>query len=69
MIDYHGEEVKGHFYGGEIIPVRFDPMTLFKIERVIKTRVVDSVEQFYIKHQSWPKSYNEWILTIFLCGL
>ena len=64
LTDCHGDDVKG-----EITPVRFDPNALFKIEKVIKKRVVDGVNQSYVQYQSWPKSYNEWIPTSSIVGL
>lgn len=63
LTDYGGEEVAGHFYQGEITPVRYDPDALFKIEKVLKTRVRGGVEEKLVKYQSWPSRYNQWIAT------
>ena len=59
--DYNGEEVKGQFYEGEITPVKFDPNALFKIEKVLKKRVRNGVEESYVKFLSWGNSHNQWL--------
>lgn len=61
--DYAGEPVKGHFYEGELTAFTFNPNALFKIEKVIRTRVKEGVSESLVKYQSWPKRYNEWIPT------
>ena len=61
--DYGGENVDGHFYASELTSVRYDPKALFKIEKVLKTRVRQGVRESLVKYQSWPDKYNEWIAT------
>lgn len=61
LYDYAGESVKGHFYEGELTAFTFDPNALFKIEKVLGTRVRNGIRESLVKYQSWPKRYNEWI--------
>ena len=67
--DYGGEVVKGHFYESEITPVKFDPNALFKIEKVVKTRVRNGVKESLVKFQSWSSLYNQWLPTSSLVQL
>ena len=67
--DYGGEAVKGHFYESEITPVRFDENALFKIEKVVKTRVRNGVKESLVKFQSWDSRYNQWLPTSSLVQL
>lgn len=59
--DFGKDQVKGHFYQGEITGVIYDPKALFKIEKVLKNRVRNGVKESLVKYQSWPDRYNEWI--------
>jgi hypothetical protein len=59
--NYAGENVDGTFYSSEITPVKFDPDALFKIDKVLKSRVKDGVEEKYVQYEGWPSTYNEWI--------
>lgn len=62
--DYQGEEVAGPFYQNELTAVKFDPDALFKIEKVIRTRLTpEGVDESLVKYQSWPSKYNQWIPT------
>ena len=63
LTDYGGEKVEGNFYASELTPVRFDPNSFFKIEKVLKTRVRNGVEEKLVKYQSWPSKYNEWVIS------
>lgn len=61
LFDFGGEPIEGHFYSGELTPVKYDPDALFKIEKVLKTRRRNGVLEKLVKYQSWPKKYNEWV--------
>ena len=61
--DFEGERVDGPFYTSELTAVKYDPNAFFKIEKVIKTRVRDGVEESLVKYQSWPSKYNQWLPT------
>lgn len=61
LTDFGGDEVKGQFYRNELTAVRYDPNALFKIEKVLKSRVRNGVKEQLVKYQSWPARYNEWI--------
>lgn len=67
--DFSKEEIKGHFYQGEITSVIYDPKALFKIEKVLKNRVRNGVKESLVKYQSWPDRYNEWLETKSLVSL
>ena len=66
---YDGKAVKGHFYESEITAVKYDPNALFKIEKVVKTRVRNGVKESLVKFQSWPSLYNQWLPTSSLVAL
>ena len=67
LTDYSGEDIKGAFYTNELTPATFDPNSLFKIDRVIKTRTISKgkkkIKQSFVSYEGWPAKYNEWIAT------
>ena len=66
---FDGEEVKGHFYESEITAAKYDPNALFKIEKVVSTRVRNGVKESLVKFQSWPSRYNQYLPTSSLVRL
>ena len=66
---YDGEDVKGHFYESEITAVKYDPNALFKIEKIVSTRVRNGVKESLVKFQSWPSRYNQYLPTSALVNL
>lgn len=63
--DFSGSEIRGTFYTNELTPVALDPKGLFKIDRVIKTRVVSKgrkkVQESLVRYQGWASKYDQWI--------
>jgi len=57
---YDGSEtIEGRFYPVQMQLVSGD---VFKVERVIKRRVVRGQRQAYVKWQYFPDKYNQWIV-------
>jgi hypothetical protein len=53
-----GEEIKGSFYSNELQAQKGD---VFKIEKVIKRRKQNGVDQIYVKWLDFSNAHNEWI--------
>lgn len=58
--DYLGNDVKGLFYSFELRGIDHDPKKSFKIEKILKTRLKNGVEESLIRWQSWGKQYDSW---------
>jgi len=56
--DMRDEVVEGHFYPEEMSLVTGD---VFKVERVIRRRVVRGERQVYVKWEGYPETMNSWI--------
>ena len=52
------ETIKGAFYSFELVKVNGD---VFRIEKVIKKRKVEGVEQLFVKWKGFNETYNSWI--------
>ncbi|KAH7715381.1 Y26D4A.11 protein [Aphelenchoides avenae] len=60
--DESGEPVRGWFYANELCPVRKDANTVYRVERVLKSRKSKrgGVEHF-VKWLNRPTIYNAWV--------
>ncbi len=52
------ERLKGYFYESEITPADLDS---FRIEKVIKERILKGKKQYFVKWRGYDNSYNSWI--------
>ena len=61
--DYHGDAVKGAFYGWELQAVNFDPDAAFPIDAILGNRTRKGVKESLVHFKSWPDRYNAWLPT------
>ena len=61
LADWNGEEIKGTFYNQQLQSVNVDREGIFKIEKILKRRRRNGVNQVLVKYLHWPKKFNEWI--------
>lgn len=60
LSDYDGTEViRGSFYSNEL--VKMNEKEDFKIERVLRRRKRNGVNELFVKWKGWPDKYNQWI--------
>ena len=61
--DYNKEKISGRWYEEELQLVHISPDTVWKVEKVLKTRKRKGQEREHlVSWLHWPKSYNSWIL-------
>ena len=54
--DLLDEDVDGHFYVDELQAVTKDINSVYKIEKVLKTRKRQGIKEIFVKWLGWPKS-------------
>ena len=59
--DLLDEDIDGHFYEEELQAVTKDIQSVYKIEKVLKTRRRQGVKEVFVKWLGWPKKFNSWI--------
>ena len=59
--DKEGEKLKGSFYNRELQKVTYNPNGVYKIEKVIRTKVEKRKKQVLVKWRGWPKKFNSWV--------
>ena len=59
--DLLDEDIDGHFYEEELQAVTKDINSIYKIEKVLKTRKRQGVKELYVKWLGGPKKFNSWI--------
>lgn len=60
--DFSGEEVLGSFYREELQLTDVSKDTVYKIEKIIKTRKTKAgVKQYLVKWKYWNSKYNSWV--------
>ena len=59
--DYDGEKIVGAFYGNELQKVFKDADTLWRIEKVLKTKKVKGKTLALVRWLGWPEKFNSWI--------
>ena len=57
--DLNGEEVNGTFYEQEL---QKSNQEIFRIEKIIRSRVKNGKKEIYVKWDGYDKSFNSWIL-------
>ncbi|XP_033756256.1 uncharacterized protein LOC117339000 [Pecten maximus] len=61
IIDYDGDSIAGTFYNSELQKVNKGRDDLFKVERVLKRRKRNGIQEVYVKWLGYPKKFNSWI--------
>ena len=59
--DFLDEPIDGHFYESELQQVIKDQDSLFKVEKVLKTRKRQGQTEYFVKWMGWPKKFNSWV--------
>ncbi len=59
--DLLDEHIDGHFYEDELQAVTKDIESVYKIEKVLKSRRRQGVKEVFVKWLGWPKKFNSWI--------
>ena len=55
------EEIKGTFYQQELQKVKISPNKLYKIDKILKTKIVRGKRQYLVSFVGWPKEYNTYV--------
>ena len=59
IVDLNNELVQGLFYESELQRVEILPDEIYKIEKVLKKKKVNSKVYYFVKWEGWPKSFNQ----------
>lgn len=60
--DLHNEPIVGTFYDNELQKVTYNPTTLYKIDKIIRSRYSGNRKQVLVKWKGYPDKFNSWIL-------
>jgi hypothetical protein len=60
--DYNNEEIEGAFYGFELQKIQ--PPELYRIEEVLRERVVRGQRQYFVKWMGYGPQFNSWVTDI-----
>lgn len=59
--DFHEELIEGDFYEADLQKVDKDKDSLWLVEKIIKKRRRKGVTEIFVKFESWPDKFNQWI--------
>lgn len=59
--DFNEELIEGDFYENDLQKVDKSEDSLWLIEKVIKKRVRKGQTELFIKFESWPEKFNQWV--------
>jgi transposase InsO family protein len=60
--DLSGEDILGSFYRYEIQHVHIDKNTLYKIEKIIRSkRLKNGKKMYFVKWMNWGDKFNSWV--------
>ena len=59
--DWNNEIINGRFYESEISKVKVDENSVFKIDKILKTKMVLGEKIALISWLGWSKKFNSWI--------
>ncbi|CAO4377697.1 unnamed protein product [Caenorhabditis nigoni] len=62
-VDTNGDEIEGIFYTRELTKCTYDPNAVYRIEKVLDTRVWKGMKQSLVKWEGYPDSFACWINT------
>jgi transposase InsO family protein len=60
--DYNGERIKGKFYVQELQKVV--DSGLYRIEKVLRTRKRAGQDEYFVKWEGYPASFNSWVQNV-----
>lgn len=60
--DLDEETITGTFYEKELQKVNYDPTSLFKIDKIIRTRYSGVRKELFVKWKGYPNKFNSWVL-------
>jgi len=61
LVDWYDEAVEGSFYTEQLQAVTTNVDDLYRIEQVVKRRIVNKRSQSLVKWLGWPEKFNSWI--------
>jgi hypothetical protein len=67
--DYDNEKVLGPFYTSNLTAVKPDKDALYRIEKVVKTRIRNGVEESLLRFEGWSPKYDKWEPTAMIKNL
>lgn len=59
--DFNNELIEGDFYENDLQIVKKDADSLWIVEKVIKKRKRGSKTELFVKFESWPEKFNQWV--------
>ena len=66
LSDYAGEDVAGTFYPEELQPVTISEDTVYKIEKVLRSRTRKEQKEYLVRWLGWPSKYDSWVTSAVL---
>ena len=66
IVDLQGETIEGTFYSYELLKFnkRIDDRSIFKIEKILKTRGKGPTKEHLVKWYNWPAKFNFWVKAV-----
>ena len=61
LADYAGDDVKSTFYPEELQPVNISEDTVYKIEKILRTRTRKGQKEYLVRWLGWPSKYDSWV--------
>ncbi|EFP11727.1 hypothetical protein CRE_05296 [Caenorhabditis remanei] len=61
LLDTNGEEIEGIFYGRELTKCTYGRDDLYRIEKVLDTRIHKGKKQSRVKWSGYPDSFSSWV--------
>jgi hypothetical protein len=60
--DLSGEDIIGSFYRKELQEVDIDSETLYKVEKILRTKTLaNGKKMYYVKWLNWGDKFNSWV--------
>lgn len=59
--DFNNELIEGDFYENDLQIVKKDADSLWIVEKVIQKRKRGSKTELFVKFESWPEKFNQWV--------
>lgn len=59
--DFNNELIEGDFYENDLQIVKKDADSLWIVEKVIKKRKRGRKTELFVKFESWPEKFNQWV--------
>ena len=61
IADYHGDELEGTFYEQELQKVIKTDSDYYRVEKVIKSRMLNKQKEYFVKWMGYPDDFNSWV--------